>query len=249
MSLLDELVCAAHERTAQMVVPSNTTTAKPASFSAALLASPGLALIAEVKRKSPSKGAFESHLSLTERARIYEANGASAISVLTEPTRFGGCVDDLAEIARVTRLPILMKDFVVDMKQIHIARAVGASAVLLIVRALSAEQLAELIAVTHECGLEALVECHTAFETDQALKAGAQIIGVNNRNLDTFAIDRRNAPKLLSALPNGVVRVAESGYACAGDLEALPTEVDAILVGGALMTAADVGGLVRELAQ
>ena len=246
MNVLDELVAAARERCTTLKVPARRFEER-ASFRQALLGRNKISIIAEIKRKSPSRGSFTDGLNVLDRAALYERAGASAISVLTEPTRFGGSLDDLTHVAEVTQLPLLMKDFVVDATQIRAGRAAGASAALLIVRALDDSQLRELSAACKDEGLDALVECHSSHEVERALGCGATIIGINNRDLDTFEIDTQRAQTLLSGLTPDVVAVAESGYSTGADLAPLNGVADAALIGGALMDSDDVEGTLREL--
>jgi indole-3-glycerol phosphate synthase len=209
-----------------------------------------LAVVAEVKRRSPSAGVIRDDLDPRERAMLYARHGAAAISVLTDPTHFGGSVDDLRAAASEVAVPVLRKDFILDELQVIEARAAGAAAVLLIVRALAPERLVALLACARAAELEALVEVHTASELDQALTAGAEIVGVNSRDLDTFTIDVAAAWELLARVPPSRVAVAESGMRLPEDAErAAAAGADAILVGTALSAAADPGGLLRRFSQ
>lgn len=208
--------------------------APPPSFAQAL-AGPGLSLIAEVKRKSPSQGDI-APLDAAQVARQYEAGGARAISVLTEPHYFAGSDEDLRAVREAVRLPVLRKDFTVHAGQIAEARALGASAVLLIVAVLGQETGAFLeVARLH--GLDALVEVHDERELDIALAAGAPIIGINNRNLTNLSIDRSTSPRL-GGLARGAgfdgLLVAESGYDHPGQLDELKGTFDALLIGSSL---------------
>ena len=247
MKLLDELVVSARNRAEKLPFSGDEFAPHLRSFRDALLVDGRLAVIAEMKRRSPSRSSFRSNLSFAERAQVYEAQGARAISVLTEPSKFGGCLEDLTEVAGACALPVLMKDFVVDVRQVEAARRAGASAVLLIVRILSESELVELLHACEKVGLDALVECHSEAELAVAVKSGARIVGVNNRDLDTLAIDRSRARRLLQSPLDGIVRVAESGYSQSKDLEGLRGVADAVLIGGALMDASNVGALVAEL--
>ena len=217
------------------------------SFRAALRRS-SVAVIAEIKRRSPSLGSICEELDPGERAALYAASGASAISVLTDGPYFGGSLRDLKAAAEQCALPVLRKDFILDEVQILEARAAGAAAVLLIVRALGRPQLATLIRYAAELGLDALVEVHTARELDSALEAGAELIGVNSRDLDTFRVDTGTAWRLIAQIPNDRVAVAESGLLGQSDvLEAAQAGADAVLIGTALSSAASPGVLLREL--
>lgn len=207
-----------------------------------------LALVAEVKRRSPSAGVIRQDLDPAERAARYAAHGASAVSVLTDGPYFGGSLEDLRAVAKRVTVPVLRKDFILDEIQILEARAAGASAVLLIVRALPLSRLRALVEFARGSGLDALVEVHTGPELDQALEAGASVVGVNSRDLDTFRIDVDAAWHLLGRVPAACVAVAESGMGTTADVErAAAAGADAVLVGTALSAAADPAGLVRQL--
>ena len=206
-----------------------------------------LALIAEVKRRSPSAGDIAPSLDPVSHAEAYARAGAVAISVLTDGPYFGGSLDDLRSVARKVRVPVLRKDFIVDELQIAEARGAGASAILLIVRALSPARLAELAAAARRWGLEALVEVHDAGELDAALASGARLIGVNSRNLDTFAVDTRAAWTLFHRIPKDIVAVAESGMATLDDVRAAAEAgADAVLIGTALSAAPDPSALAAQ---
>jgi len=220
----------------------------------AALRGPGLGVIAEVKRRSPSAGPLAPNLDAATQAARYATGGAVAISVLTEPTFFDGSLADLAAVATAVELPVLRKDFIVDEAQIVEARGAGADAVLLIVAILDAARLGGLLAVAGETGMDALVEVHDEDELDVALSAGATIVGVNNRDLVTFVTDLGVAERLARHLPAEVVRVAESGVSSpAGAARMRAAGYDAILVGEAAVRAADpaafVGRLVASVAR
>ncbi len=216
-------------------------------FAAALRAD-GLQVIAEIKRRSPSAGIITSELDAAVHAAAYVAGGAAAVSVLTEPAFFGGSLDDLRSVRATVDVPVLRKDFVLDAAQVWEARAVGADAVLLIVAALDRRMLEELLAVAAASGMAALVEVHTAEEADVALGAGAQVVGVNNRDLTTFVTDLSVAERVASRLPAQIVRVAESGVSdAAGAHRMRAAGYDAVLVGEALVRADDPARLVNEL--
>lgn len=217
------------------------------SFKAALRKS-SVAVIAEVKRRSPSAGIIREDLDPGDRAALYAAHGAAAISVLTDGPYFGGSVQDLRDAASRCPLPLLRKDFILDDVQVLEARAAGASAVLLIVRALGHLRLRQLLRYAGELGLDALVEVHSAEELQVALDTGAEIIGVNSRDLDTFAIDVTAAWKLLGRIPSDRVAVAESGLFGQSDvLRAAEAGADAVLIGTALSAAESPGSLLRGL--
>jgi indole-3-glycerol phosphate synthase len=216
-------------------------------FSEALVAE-GISLIAEMKRASPSKGPIRPDATVTQIVQAYEQAGASACSVLTEPAWFGGSLDDLVEARQAVSLPLLRKDFIVTRYQIIEAAVAGANAVLLIVAALSPERLVELQEIAASVGLDTLVEVHDEMEMAIALEAGAEIIGVNNRNLHTLDVDPDTALRLLPDAPAGTIVVAESGITSREDVQRLEEAgVDAILVGETLMRSDDTGEAVRTL--
>ncbi|MGD9570869.1 MAG: indole-3-glycerol phosphate synthase TrpC [Thermoleophilia bacterium] len=216
-------------------------------FSEALI-DEGISLIAEMKRASPSKGPIRPDATVTDIVTAYQSAGARAVSVLTEPEWFKGSLDDLVEARAACELPLLRKDFVVEEYQLLEARAAGADAVLLIVAALEAERLAELIAAASDLGMDSLVEVHDEEEVETAVEAGAEVIGINNRDLHSLEVDMETTFRLLADVPAGTVVVAESGITHAEDVERLETAgVDAILVGEALMRADDTARAVREL--
>lgn len=222
--------------------------AAPAPSFAAGLRRPDVAVIAEVKRRSPSAGVLRSELDAAVRAAEYVRGGAAAVSVLTDPEYFGGTVSDLAAVAAAVRVPVLRKDFIVEELQLVEARAAGASAVLLIARVLGARRLELLSREARALGLETLIEVHTADERDAALAAQPDVIGVNSRDLDTFRIDPEAAARLLAAVPPGVTTVAESGIELRADVERVAgTGADAVLVGTALSRAANAADAVRAL--
>jgi indole-3-glycerol phosphate synthase len=222
---------------------------RPPSFAAALRRA-GVAVIAEVKRQSPSAGVIRADLDPAERAATYAAAGAAAVSVLTDGPFFGGSIADLrAAVARV-RVPVLRKDFILDELQIVEARAAGAAAVLLIVRALERDRLAALIRFAAAQGLDALVEVHTERELTRAIETGATIIGVNSRDLDTFRIDVGAAWSLLAKVPADRVAIAESGMKSLEDVErAADAGADAVLVGTALSSADAPETLVAQISK
>ena len=214
------------------------------------LARPGLSVIAEHKRSSPSAGVIRADLALEDVVGAYERGGASALSVLTEGPSFGGSLDDLRAAREASRLPILRKDFVVDRYQVHEALAAGADAILLIVAALEPAQLAELHELAGALGLAALVEVHDQRELEVAAASGAQIIGINNRDLTTLRVDVQRTYELLPGVPDGATVVAESGLRTRSDLGALADAgIDAVLIGEALMRARDIESACRELVQ
>ncbi|WP_432563263.1 indole-3-glycerol phosphate synthase TrpC [Kineococcus sp. SYSU DK003] len=208
----------------------------------------GVKVIAEVKRKSPSKGALATIPDPAELAGQYEAGGASVISVLTEQRRFGGSLEDLRAVRCAVDVPVLRKDFVVESYQLWEARAWGADVVLLIVAALEQEALVSLIERTHSLGMTALVEVHTADEVARALDADARVIGVNNRNLKTLEVDNGTFADLAPLIPDSKVKVAESGVSGAHDVvEFARAGADAVLVGETLVRGDDPRRAVADL--
>ncbi|HZK49330.1 MAG TPA: indole-3-glycerol phosphate synthase TrpC [Thermoleophilia bacterium] len=209
----------------------------------------GHALIAEIKRRSPSKGDLRPELDPVSLALAYQRAGACAISVLTEPDHFGGSFEDLAAVSRAVEIAVLCKDFVVDPSQINRARAAGADLVLLMVAVLGRET-GRFVSLARCAGLEPLVEVHTGPELDLALAAGARLVGVNNRDLRTLSVDLDVCRSLLPRIPTRIHAVAESGMATAEDLEDLALHgARAFLVGEALVTARDPGAALRRLAR
>ncbi|NLJ55132.1 MAG: indole-3-glycerol phosphate synthase TrpC [Intrasporangiaceae bacterium] len=209
---------------------------------------PTLAVISEVKRRSPSKGDLADIPEPAELARTYAAGGASAISVLTEQRRFGGSLADLDAVRAAVDTPVLRKDFIVTDYQVHEARAHGADLVLLMVSALSYPDLARLYGLVRALGMTALVEVHDEPEVDRALDLGAEVIGVNARNLKTLEVDPSVFDRLVSRIPAERIRVAESGIAGVEDAQRYASAgADTILVGEALVRAPDPQGLVADL--
>lgn len=206
-------------------------------------------LIAEVKRRSPSQGTISAELDPAAHAAAYAGAGASAISVLTDGPFFGGSLDDLVAVRGRVSVPLLRKDFILDELQIAEARGAGASAVLLIVRALAPARLVELAGAARDFGLDVLVETHDARELDLALASGATIIGVNSRNLDTFEIDIDSAWGLITAIPADRIAVAESGMETVDDVVgAAAAGADLVLIGTALSSSHDPGALATVCA-
>ncbi len=210
-----------------------------------------VAVIAELKRSSPSKGAINAGLEATAQAAAYAAGGAAALSILTEPTRFGGRPEDVTEAITATggRVPVLRKDFLVDPLQLVEARALGASAALLIARALAPADLRAMASVARDLGLETLVEVRDERELDAALAADARVIGVNNRNLESLVIDLATGERLVPRIPHDRVAVFESGVYGPAEVErAARAGADAVLVGSSVSAAADPAGAVAALA-
>jgi len=212
------------------------------------VAEPGLSFICEVKKASPSKGVIAEDFPYLQIALDYESAGASAISVLTEPDYFLGSDQYLKEIADAVAIPTLRKDFVIDPYQIYEAKILGAKAVLLICALLDGPTLAEYIKTADETGLSALVEIHNEAEAEQAVRAGAKIIGINNRDLKTFRVDLAVTAGLRSLLPAGVLAVAESGIKSPEDIRAVSAiGIDAVLIGESMMRAPDKRQFLAEL--
>ena len=207
-----------------------------------------VALLTEVKRHSPSKGSIASGLDAVVQATAYADGGAAGLSILTEPAHFGGSIEDLRDVVREVPLPVLKKDFHVRPVQLLEARAEGASAALLIVRALSPDRLKELMSAGNDIGLELLIEVRDEAELDLALSLGATMIGVNNRNLETLVIDPTTAERLMPLVPANVVAVAESGIATRADVDRYAEAgADAVLVGSSLSAATDPVAATRAL--
>lgn len=208
-----------------------------------------IGVIAEVKRRSPSAGAIHETLDPVRHALAYAEGGAVAISVLTEPAHFGGSLDDLRRVAAAVSLPVLRKDFLLEELQLVEARAAGAAAVLVIVRILEPHRVRSLVRAARDLGLAALVEVHSAGELDVALSAGATLVGVNSRDLDSFTIDRNAADRLLAHVPSEVIAVAESAIADRQDVErAARAGADHVLVGTAVARLSDPREAVQGLA-
>jgi indole-3-glycerol phosphate synthase len=216
-------------------------------FSEALIR-PGVSLIAEHKRRSPSAGPIREGSEVSEIVRAYERGGAAAISVLTEEAHFGGSLDDLLAARATTELPILRKDFTIDPYQLYEAKTAGADAVLLVVGAMSQGELAELYREAHSLDLDAVVEIHDEAELDRALEVDADVLGINNRDLESFSVDIQTTFDLLADIPAGKVVVSESGIHNRDQIDELEqVGVDAVLIGEALMRAPDPAAAVREL--
>ena len=226
--------------------------APPLDFAAALRW-PGVSLIAEIKRASPSRGLLRPELDPGQLAVTYVEGGAAAISVLTDERFFQGSLSDLAAVKTALRrtgreVPVLCKEFILDAYQVYQARAYGADAILLIAAILETSELADLLTLVRDLGMEALVEIHCKEELDRVLPLGPSIIGVNNRDLQDFSVDLATTLRLQPHIPHSAILVSESGIHRRADVERLAEAgVDAILVGEALVTADDVVGKIREL--
>ncbi|MBP2217161.1 indole-3-glycerol phosphate synthase TrpC [Arthrobacter sp. CAN_C5] len=247
MSVLDDIIAGVREDLAPRVAAlpleqlrdDAMSAVAPRDAYAALLGDgtgTGITLIAEVKRRSPSKGALADIDDPAALAERYETGGAAVVSVLTEQRRFGGSLADLDAVRAAVDLPLLRKDFTVDEYQIWEARAHGADLILLIVAALTDDELRGFLALTHQLGMNALVETHTADEVERAVSAGAKIIGINVRNLKTLDIDRSVFAPLAAGIPTGTLIIAESGVRDVADVGRFASDgADAILVGEALV--------------
>jgi indole-3-glycerol phosphate synthase len=217
-------------------------------FAAALRAGRSVAVIAEVKRRSPSRGEINAGIGAATQALVYASSGAAAISVLTEREHFGGSLTDLAEVRAAVAIPLLRKDFVVDRTQLWEARLTGASAALLIARALPPTELAALAAEARAVGLEPLIEVRSEEELAAAATAGARVIGVNQRDLETLQVDAAVTARLLPLIPAGLVAIAESGIRSRADVEtAAAAGAYAVLVGTVLSAAIDPSVVLRAL--
>jgi indole-3-glycerol phosphate synthase len=207
-----------------------------------------LAVIAEIKRRSPSKGVLREGFDASDLARTYESGSASCLSVLTDDVSFGGSVDDLLQARVATALPVLRKDFTVSELDVCDARIMGADCVLLIAAALSQPELVAFHQLAIEIGLDVLVETHDETEVERALLAGATMIGVNQRDLVTFQVDHERAVRMASVIPIGVIRVAESGVRDANDAQSLrDAGYDAVLVGESLVVSNDPASVIASL--
>lgn len=239
---LDDLVAEA--------VAATASSGPARGFGAALRAGSTLRVIAEIKRRSPSKGDLNPGLDAAAVAAAYTAGGAACLSVLTDAEFFGGCAGDLHAARAATGIPTLRKDFTVDARDLADARCMGADAVLLIVAALTDRELRSFLTLAADLGLDALVEVHDERELDRAADAGATIIGVNQRDLTTFEIDRELAVKLAPRMPDGAVTVAESGIRGVDDARAVAAAgYLAVLVGESVVTSGDPAAAVAALAE
>jgi indole-3-glycerol phosphate synthase len=222
----------------------------PRDFLAALHSRDGrIAIVAEIKRASPSRGVLRADLNVVTQARLYHAGGAAAVSVLTEPRFFQGSLEDLSAVVHAISLPVLRKDFIFDPYQIYEARAAGADAILLIASYLDQERLRDLMALTQTLGMTALVEVHTAEDLEKVLRAGLpRLIGINNRNLHDFSVSLNTTFALCPLIPAGIRVIAESGIHTREDIQRLcAIGIDAFLIGEALVRASDPVALLREL--
>lgn len=255
MTVLDEIIVGVREdlavREAEMPlerVKEAALAAPPALDARAALLAPGISIISEVKRSSPSKGALADIPEPGDLAVEYQSGGAAAISVLTEKRRFGGSLGDLDRVRQKVSVPVLRKDFVVTEYQIYEARAHGADIVLLIVASLTDEELTSFLALTQELGMTALVEVHDEEEVERALKTNAKVIGINARNLKTLDVDMSVFEKLVSLVPDTIIKVAESGVSGPEDVLAYAKAgADAVLTGEALVKSGNPRAAVSEM--
>jgi len=253
--MLDKIITQKREEVEQRKKVATTTylreriaRQKPALDLALALKGDHVRLIAEVKQASPSRGMLSPNFNPIELAQTYAEGGAAAISVLTEANYFMGSIEYLAAIKKVVGLPLLRKDFIFDLYQVYESRAYGADALLLIVAILSQEQLKELVSLSHSLGLRCLVEVHNEGEVERAVLSEAEIIGINNRDLNTFSIDINTTRRLRPLIPQERILVSESGIKSKRDIEKLGKwGVDAVLVGEAMVTAGDVRAKMKEL--
>ena len=238
----------ADDRALAPLVAEARAQSRPRGFAAALGAAGGLGVIAEVKRRSPSKGDLAAGLDPATLAQAYERGGATCLSVLTDADFFGGSAGDLRAARAATKLPVLRKDFTVSPADVCDARIMGADAVLLIVAALDDDELADLHTLALDVGLDVLVEIHDEDELERAVSVGAHLIGVNQRDLVTFAVDHERALRVGAAIPESALRVAESGIRGPDDAAALAAAgFDAVLVGELLVTSGDPTSAVAAL--
>lgn len=241
---------AADDRRDTAALRSSCDGLAPTRDFAAALAAPGLSVIAEVKRRSPSKGDLAADLDPAEVASDYADGGAACLSVLTDEAHFGGSSADLQAARAAVTLPVLRKDFTVSVHDVYDARLMGADAVLLIAAALNDDELQEFAAAAADVGLAALFEIHDEAELARALAADAKVIGVNQRDLVTFEVDQRRAVRMAPQIPEGLVRVAESGVRGPDDAAVLyAAGFDAVLVGESVVTAGERSAAVRALRQ
>lgn len=240
---------AAHDRRSlDELIAQARACVPPRGFAAAIRATPHLAVIAEFKRRSPSKGDLNAHMNPVEVARLYQSGGATCLSVLTDENHFGGSVEDLRSARNACGLPVIRKDFTVDARDVCDARIMGADCVLLIAAALSAAQLTEYLELAELIDIDALVEVHDETELAVALEAGASLVGVNQRDLVTFAVDHDRAVRMGSVIPDSCIKVAESGVRGRQDAVSLRAAgYHAVLVGEHLVTSSDPASAVTEL--
>jgi indole-3-glycerol phosphate synthase len=255
-TILDRIVARKAERLAaskvsmplEAVVKAAADAPAPRNFRSAIRRSAGINLIAEVKKASPSRGVLREQLDPTELARHYESAGASAISLITEEDFFLGSPAYIGEVRESVALPVLRKDFIFDPYQVYESRALGADAMLIIAAILEKDAASELVGLAGRLGMAALVEIHDESELELALNCGAEVIGINNRNLKTMEVDVGTAVRLAPLVPDGIMTVAESGISSREDVEMFDRlGLDAILVGEAIVVEDDVEAKIRLL--
>lgn len=244
--VLEEMRASARSRLAELP-QGEPGGGDPSAFPGALRGRASLSVIAEIKRASPSRGALAPDADAVAQACSYVDAGAAAVSVLTEPTRFGGSLADLEAVVSAVGAPVLMKDFVIDPEQVRAGALLGARAVLVIRRMLDDVQLAEILDACARYAVAPFFETHDATEIADGVARGVSVIGANNRDLDTLAIDTSMAAQLLDAIPADHVAVAESGYSEPRDVRPLLGRCDGVLIGSALMTHGDPGAFIREV--
>ena len=252
MNILERIIASTRLRVerekASSPVESDATGKRTPFLFEKCLRQEGMSFICEIKKASPSKGVIAEDFPYLDIARDYEAAGADAISVLTEPEFFQGSPQILSQIREVVDTPLLRKDFIIDSFQIHQTAGLGADAILLICSILTQEQIAAFIETADALGLSCLVEAHDEEEVGKALRAGARVVGVNNRDLKTFTVDIGNSLRLRKLVPSEIVFVSESGIHTAEDIEQLrQSAVDAVLVGETLMRSKDKGAALQTL--
>ncbi len=251
-TILDTIVAKKREEVAQLRkegLPQQTAVDAPRGFIRVLTARPGVAIIAEAKKASPSKGLIEPDFDPVQVAKSYEQGGATAISVLTDRHFFQGELDFLIRIRREVGLPVLRKDFIIDPLQIEEAHIAGADAILLIVAILSPAQLRDFRLQAESLGMDALVEVHDEAELEQALASEARLLGINNRNLHDFNVDLGTSFRLKKLVPAGIPVVSESGISTVADMQRLKEAgIDAALIGESLMRAGTQGTLLQDFA-
>ena len=251
---LDKIVAAhrasaaADPRAVDQLVERASSAPPTRGFAEAIRSADGLAVVSEIKRRSPSKGAIDADVDPGARAAAYERGGATCLSVLTDVEFFGGSADDLGAARAAVGIPVLRKDFTVSPADVCDARLMGADAILLIVAALDDAELVDLHSLATELGLDVLVETHDEAEVERAVGAGATMVGVNQRDLVTFEVDQARAIRVAASLPTGAVRIAESGIGGPDDARPLAAAgYHAVLVGESLMRSGDPAAAVAEL--
>ncbi len=219
------------------------------SFKDAISAGGGVNLIAEIKQKSPSrKKGFSEKMDVAHLAKLYAKNGVKALSVLTDKKFFGGDISHISEVRRTVNLPVLRKDFIVDEYQVYESRYAGADAILLIARILTKEQIKSFMYLANRIGMDAIVEVHDEKDLEKALVAGAKIVGINNRDLDTFTVSIKNTFTLVPKIPHQIVKISESGIKTKEDVFRLKSiGISAVLIGETFLEAKDIESKVKEI--